>query len=753
MRLMKDYILLFFFVTQQNKKTHEVLISGPQPHVAPIENEGSGRDNVSNLTPIPETKSRIEQFAHSLPTPGISSSLEDLFRAAEHQRYAVENDYVPDPQGSPQFIHNPIQRSYTVSETRPSYREQLMDTRNHRATVDFNGCLLSITRPSVDISSQSNDDFDHLSPIEDRQDAFGWKSEEDTDGSPTTKHLSVVSMESGLGLTCDSDDKGDFNRSINLEEQPWFHGPIGCGVAETLLDEDGDFLVHENVDGSYTLSLIWEGRCYHMLINCNEIVMKGLGGSVTIGYKYQFDNGAFDSVPELIFNHLRYQIPISKEFDAIITHPICKTGARSLNHSSYAPEVSNKGFYSNRTLPKDFGRTVSNLRPQRNVISPEPHRTVSNNRSSLRGTRSASISPCTSPRTSPSRDFGTYSTLRTSSSSSLILVREEDDEDEASNMAMASIYKDVPTSPIRNQRHSNPTVFDETTRPRTIDPYSTYDVPIPSTNAHHDMRLRAKTYSSTRNSSHSCSSLSTCTMSDSSDYQHPRPTDPDDYEVMESVSVRKTLPSPNSSPRPSPRLSPKFSHKPSTHTVIDSPYAMVTPKALRQFSTPTGGQPGVKYAEITFNRSQSTSSHGSRSDFLARSQKQSVTYVTPRMVREQMAISNGNSPHPFSSISPNDVRTSSSSSLIKSKQDSRMSKYSSTQSFFSSQPGSRNKLPQTIQEVPAFLKEFTNDEIAMHLTKADAVCFLLSPRPGENADLWQNRLVKIISLSRCHMYI
>lgn len=645
-------------------------------------------DEDKALQPIPEIKPQGEEFAHSLPHPLRSLSLEELLQGMGQKQCAVENDYVPDPQGSPQTSrHYPLQRSFTVSEPAPSHDDALFRrTPLHVQTLRNQAAKLP------------------LSPRTEEP------SEESDGGINPNKHLSVISMESGLGLTCDNDDRDDFNRSLPLEQQPWFYGPMGRGQVEPLLYHDGDFLVIEDTitRGSYILSLLWEGRCFHIQINCSEIVGKNSKGVAKVGQKYQFDNGAFDSVPELIYNHLRYRIPLSSEFDGVLINPLCHgIGSKGYESSSSRP-------YG--TLPKNFGRSIDSNLDQ--AIASSDFYTMSK-RASFRATRSASFSPIDSPRNSPSRD--TSSTpkagiLNHTSYSSSNILRDTEDEDEISDLAMASLYHDVPLSPANIEKKGDENMSEdipEEVRPRTISPYSTYDVPTSNKMA---------------SSHHSSSSHGT-----------PRQKyDPDDYEVMGSVSIRSTLP-------PSPSLT-RAVHSRSRSPSVDTHYSTVTPKSLRQeHSVPLLSQStGVKYAEISFKRSMSSAAHA---DVVARGRAQTVTYATPRLLREELLSPSKTPPppHPFSMYSQ--LALSSSSALNKSSPTSTPSPGKpshSPKSPYTSRPGSiitgKNvKPPQTLGEIPSFLKEYTNDEIAIHLTKADAVCFLLTPRPGEDYKLWQNR--------------
>lgn len=664
----------------------------------------------------------------------------------------VENDYVPDPQSSPQFAHIQLKRANTVSEpqcpSKPRDTCRLVpDTPTSRPnTVIYDECspspyhqyhyqqqqsYQSYRSPITGVDStdcghlpENDKEFDHLSPKDEENFSF----EDNISGTESSKHLSVVSnlsTESGLGLTCEPED----NSSLGLEEQPWFHGQMNRSETEYLLRENGDFLVHEDPisNGVYTLSLLWEGRHYHLVINCDEVVMKGVHGrGVTIGYKYQFENGAFDTVPELIYNHLRYHIPVSRDLDAVIRNPV----------SSRMSDDSSK----NRTLPKNFYSLKRNR-----VMSPEHlNMNKERNNSLFRSTRSASFSPADSPRGSPIRDV-TKTPAKMSSSSSIhniSILSDIPDEDEASDNVMKSMYCDVPDSPVPTTRRAhvvtspNPIREDSTSPPnvgRSNDPYITYDVPVPSVNA--TMRPRAKTESVTMKHQTSTSTIA----SDLSDYQQPRPYDPDDYEEMRSVSVFDTF---SPSPVASPKSSPKMKHRPiSTLSQEEhNQYAFLTPKGS-VLGTPTGPQPGVKYAEISFNRSKSMaasdySSAGYPHSIHGKSQSK-VTYVTTKLIREEVSnLGNQHHDHPLAThlsidksahLRPKtkELPRQSSMDLLRLNRVSTLSKHT--------------KIPKTIQEIPGFLKDFTNEEIAAHLTKADSVCFLLSPRPAEDNELWSNR--------------
>jgi len=144
----------------------------------------------------------------------------------------------------------------------------------------------------------------------------------------------VASSESGLSVGFDSED----DYSTMLEAQPWYHGRMNATVSEMLVHRDGDFLVWETQSKptSYILTLYWDGRPQHVQIDMFEVASSGSEANSTKkpAFKYHFDNGAFDSIPELVHNHLKYQIPVSKFSDGVITNPVSRpnSGVKELEH-------------------------------------------------------------------------------------------------------------------------------------------------------------------------------------------------------------------------------------------------------------------------------------------------------------------------------------------------------------------------------------------------------------------------------------
>jgi len=58
------------------------------------------------------------------------------------------------------------------------------------------------------------------------------------------------------------------SKSIPLESEVWYHGPMARAEAELLLEDEGDFLVRESKSkaGQYVLSGVQNGHARHLLL-------------------------------------------------------------------------------------------------------------------------------------------------------------------------------------------------------------------------------------------------------------------------------------------------------------------------------------------------------------------------------------------------------------------------------------------------------------------------------------------------------
>lgn len=570
------------------------------------------------------------------------------------------------------------------------------------------------------------------------EDAYSTKS-----NLSKSHHLSVISMESGLSFGYDV----EINPNLPLEVQPWFHGKLSREEAVALLRDEGDFLVRENttMPNTYTLSMQWRGQIDHTLIQFDEVVNSRNGTTI----KYSFDGGAFDSVPELIYHHLKYQIPISKDTQNMLMTPTHRPGAKlpftpagyyqpsqDRSERGHSTSTGRSSPCSVRSVSEDHGYHRSFLR---RTSSPDAARQP------LRPLRSNSMSPgafSMSPRQSPGRELA----KRSSNSSGELLETDEVDQ---------VVLTRNPPSVVQTVA----------------------------------MRSRAMTDSRITPGS-------------------PNKRDSfGDYEVMESVSVLGSPPSQRKGQLSShpvsvaPQTSNAHSHAPvkAWNNGGDVKYAEIQhfkrpheitrrgSYAGHQRSTPPSS--GVQYAEVRFQRKQQSqpivsphpfsvqtspvrvNPYQSRAEILAQKLQPEPTTSTPS--NHQHLNRTESSPHPFSRHSTHSLPRQASSPLTMAGiteeatsplsqpemqhsltdssrkrpplQSSRSTLVTDTQSASKEGQGAAAKVPKSLPGhemlvgLHNMLNRSTEKELAYHLTRADAVAFLLTPRPGEDKEVWKER--------------
>ncbi|XP_072158817.1 breast cancer anti-estrogen resistance protein 3 homolog isoform X2 [Bemisia tabaci] len=106
----------------------------------------------------------------------------------------------------------------------------------------------------------------------------------------------------------------------DLRSHAWYHGAIPRTRAEEIVsDNDGDFLVRDcaSQPGNYVLSCRSRGQSLHFVIN--KVVLQP--DTVYERVQYQFEDDAYDTVPDLITYYVGSGKPISVASGAKITTP------------------------------------------------------------------------------------------------------------------------------------------------------------------------------------------------------------------------------------------------------------------------------------------------------------------------------------------------------------------------------------------------------------------------------------------------
>ena len=675
------------------------------------------RDSMSVTTPT-LTSALDLHSADSTISPTANKSyripdyeeLQEKANPSSSGQKAVPNEYVPSPPELEQFRS----RVNTVGVCQPTRVK--IPLRRPLESFVHRDSMTTYTTDEDARSSQSNSSSLHKS-----------------------HHLSVISMESGLSFGYDA----EINPSLPLEVQPWFHGKLSREDAVALLNDEGDFLVRENtaLANTYTLSMHWRGQFDHTLIQCDKVVNSRNGTTV----KYSFDGGAFDSIPELIYHHLKYQIPISKDTENMLMTPITRPGAKiPFTPVGYYQPPHDRGerghaTSTGRSSPSLVKSAADNHTSHRSFL----RRTSSPDmvRQYLRPLRSSSMSPgaCSvSPRHSPGRDSAT----RDSSSSGDLLETEEVDQ----VVLQRSAVSPPPASRMRSRAMT-------------------------------DSRI-------TRGSGAKRDSFG-------------------DYEVMESVSLlgsppsqRKGTGTPHSNTRsPAPVGNwgsggdvkyAEIQHTKKTHgSNRRGSYAGT------QHSTPSSSS--VKYAEVRFQRKHSQPSTSPHPFSVYDTAQSTPTRVNPYQSRAEILAQKlqseptrassppshqhlnrvESSPHPFAHHSTHSLPRQASSPLTmagiseeattpNSQPDAKMhslpdrvrrrthetSHSSLVTDDLSASKGGQGAAAKVPKNLPGYellvslhdtLSHNTEMELAYHLTRADAVAFLLTPRPGEDKEVWKER--------------
>ena len=772
----------------------------------------SSTSSSSSLHPPPQItiKPVFSAIADYEELPDVASPLaRSMTMQNKHfnqRQTVIENEYVPSPENSPLFKTHRL-RSNTVASS---------GFHGHTSDHAHQGGVAHHFHHPV---SGTSDLAVRMQPLSSQQQQLQFgeylqflEGSNDYPAQNVRKHLSVVSMESGLGFGYDVEK--DFNPSLSLETQPWFHGKISRADAEILLHDDGEFVVRENASlkDTYTLTFRWNGAADHTLIGTTE-VMSTSGPTVgtKLGVKYQFDGGAFDSIPELIYNHIKYQIPVEKNKNTIITSPICRSGS-SGRIPQYASSFSGNAPSPDSSLhcPSPKGQSVSPTHPEAAHL--------------LAMDRMGSISPNDSPRGSPSRKFNNLSrNLATPSQGRL---------SQLLSMSSGNLSDSA----------NEDAVFLRNIISRSSDTGSR------SIAKHHDLSPR-----------HSVVVQGDAGVTDEAE-NHVRADSFGDYEVMGSVPLKQE-PSREDCMSPRPRdnqekqkhqQQPQQQHQKvmgsgkKSHMVLTDYSSLDNPQCTRESVRRNVGKDSVKYSEIRYitdpiqraddpmYRSRSSSVNYTQVQFGqprsmagdsgSQSHQQSPLYdIVPsgrrvatlqsqgeeasrvfscRLLQEEQACAtptSPTSPRPFStphqfgnyvtmvknpSLSINCDATSSrpaslTASLTRiaqtdsaahaplrktSSQDLRASRDSLVNSDSLGTYGSssltkkhivgssllqshtssmqrRKSLPgyEALDRAHTILQGHSNNELAFHMTRADAVCFMLAPRPAEDKKIWKQR--------------
>lgn len=164
--------------------------------------------------------------------------------------------------------------------------------------------------------------------------------------------------------------------SRDLRSHAWYHGAIPRSRAEDIVREEGCFLVRDctSQPGNYVLTCRTKMHPLHFVIN--KIILQP--DTVYERVQYQFEEDAFDTVPDLITFYVGSGKPITVASGARIQSPVNRMYPLSFYASKYPTPLPQSRLTSPATTPIGGGGTLcrhSPIPPIRQSSSPtRPYR-------------------------------------------------------------------------------------------------------------------------------------------------------------------------------------------------------------------------------------------------------------------------------------------------------------------------------------------------------------------------------------------
>ncbi|KAL6465452.1 hypothetical protein MHYP_G00255850 [Metynnis hypsauchen] len=111
--------------------------------------------------------------------------------------------------------------------------------------------------------------------------------------------------------------------SSNLQSHGWYHGRIPWEVAESLVLEDGDFLIRDSLTslGDYVLTSRWNHKPLHFLIS--KVLLRTSDTYTRVQYTLEGDT--FDSIQALVHFYVGSQTALTKQSGAHVYSPVNRT--------------------------------------------------------------------------------------------------------------------------------------------------------------------------------------------------------------------------------------------------------------------------------------------------------------------------------------------------------------------------------------------------------------------------------------------
>ncbi|XP_031658794.1 SH2 domain-containing protein 3C isoform X1 [Oncorhynchus kisutch] len=159
--------------------------------------------------------------------------------------------------------------------------------------------------------------------------------------------------------------------SSDIRSHGWYHGHIPRELSETVVLQNGDFLIRDSLInmGDYVLTTRWNHQVLHLRIT--KVLVKS---STESKVQYLLETDSFDSIPELVRFYVAGRRPVSQPSGAQIYCPIIRTLplryleatfalANSRHSLAHSPSSQRGAYIKRRSVTMNDGLTTEKLIP------------------------------------------------------------------------------------------------------------------------------------------------------------------------------------------------------------------------------------------------------------------------------------------------------------------------------------------------------------------------------------------------------
>ncbi|XP_056314703.1 SH2 domain containing 3Cb isoform X1 [Danio aesculapii] len=165
--------------------------------------------------------------------------------------------------------------------------------------------------------------------------------------------------------------------SCNLSSHGWYHGRIPWEVSESLVQQEGDFLIRDSLTsiGDYVLTCCWNQKALHFLIT--KVLLRSYDTYTRV--QYILEGETFYSVQALVHSYVGNKRPLTKQSGAYIYSPVSRTlplryletmfGLPSVENSPVNSPSRQKGSQKKReSIAVTEALEIELIRPQTDVV-------------------------------------------------------------------------------------------------------------------------------------------------------------------------------------------------------------------------------------------------------------------------------------------------------------------------------------------------------------------------------------------------